>query len=269
MTPLARYAVWVSLALVGCFGETPDDEGYLVDPTEGSETGEESQGFVSPDDHGPLNECDSFMQSCPDGEKCVSYSSTGGNWDAFHCVAIMGDQAPGEPCTYGGVIEATDDCDATSACWNMHEVDGELVGTCNVFCTGTPDNPVCPMGTSCSSNGAGIPSYCVPTCDPVAQDCGPELGCYASADAFNCVVSSTNLPAGEPCGYINDCAPGLICMSSEVIPSCNGSACCTLYCDVGLGDAQCDAIPGTGCMPYFDGMAPSGYEHVGVCSVSP
>src|SRR5262245_54015313 len=64
-----------------------------------------------------LSECDPFAMDCPDAEKCVPFSSTGTNWDANHCVPVTGTSAAGEPCTYGGVVEATDDCDANTICW--------------------------------------------------------------------------------------------------------------------------------------------------------
>jgi hypothetical protein len=215
------------------------------------------------------DECDSYLQNCPVGEKCVPYGSDGGEWDAFKCVSIMGEQAPGEPCSYGGVVEASDDCDATSGCWNVQNVDGEPIGTCHLFCAGTPDDPVCPPGSSCTISGDESPAYCVAICDPVAQDCEPGLGCYhAGSTGFQCFLSAQNLPAGEPCGYLDDCAPGLVCLDASVLPTCNGAACCSTFCDLGLGDAQCDAIPGTSCVPFYqEGTAPPEYEHVGVCIV--
>ena len=57
-------------------------------------------------------------------------------------------------------------------------------------------------------------------------------------------------------------------MMAEVLPDCQGSGCCTPFCEVMLGDAQCDAVPGTSCVPFWEeGLAPEGYEHIGVCVV--
>ena len=58
-----------------------------------------------------------------------------------------------------------------------------------------------------------------------------------------------------------------MCLTAEVIPNCNGSACCGAFCDTNLGDGPCEAAtPGTVCADFFeDGSAPPGYEHVGVC----
>lgn len=204
-------------------------------------------------------DCDPLLQDCPVGEKCVPYGSTGGNWDDSKCVTVMGEQAPGEPCIYGGVVEATDNCDANSGCWN---VDEEMIGTCYAFCLG--ENLECPPESECWY-GSGSIAYCVPTCDPLAQDCDAGFGCYWG-NGFSCFFTPGELALGEPCGFINDCAPGLVCLTAEVLPVCEGSACCGAWCNLALGDAPCEVMPGTTCQPFFeDGMAPPGYEHVGLC----
>jgi hypothetical protein len=274
---LHRHAALLSLMLTGC--GTPrlplDSQG---DESSGSTSSTESESstseatfsvtFVPSNDHEVIPSCNEFTQDCPDGEKCVPYASHGNNWDAFKCVPVMGDQATGEPCTYGGITEATDDCDELSGCWNVRDVEGAALGTCHAFCMGTADDPVCPEGSSCTLSGSGVPAYCIPICDPVAQDCGPGLGCYFGGSGFQCAFSLQNIPAGDPCGYINDCAPGLLCLNGEVLPACNGSACCVLFCNLDLGDAQCSATPGTTCQPYYENnTAPPGFEHVGICIV--
>jgi hypothetical protein len=258
-------------------GQGPsDDETTAEGPTDSGDTTTSTTSTTTTTTTGPLfveegdlppGACDSFAQDCPEGEKCVPYASSGGNWDALKCVPVMGDQPPGEPCVYGGIVDATDDCDATSTCWDVQLVDDELVGTCYSFCTGAPDAPECPPLSACTISGSGVINICIPTCDPIGQDCGPGLACYWRG-GFYCIFTSMNIPTGEPCGYINDCAPGNMCTSAEHTPDCEGSACCTAFCDVNLGDAQCDAVPGTVCVPFFEeGEAIPGYEHVGVCIV--
>ena len=221
--------------------------------------------FVPTDgDFGAPSECDPFMQDCPDGEKCVPYGSTGGNWDADKCVPVTGSGVPGDPCTYGGVVEATDDCDATSHCWDVMDVDGMAVGVCTPFCTGTPDDPICGPGTSCLIANEGSINLCIATCDPLLQDCGPGLACFWANNGFNCIFTTQDIPLGEPCGFINDCAAGLGCLTADVLPNCNGSACCGSWCSVSEM-AACPTM-GTECAPFFEeGMAPPGYEDVGVC----
>jgi hypothetical protein len=282
-----RPAVLLALALLACgppkFGSASDessDGGTSGEPssestssestssestteteTSTSESGEPT--FVPELDTVIVNECDLQAQDCPVGEKCVPYASTGSTWDASKCVPVMGDQPPGEPCSYGGVVEATDDCDATSFCWDVQDIDGELIGICRAFCIG--EDLECPPGSVCWYHDGAL-SFCIPTCDPLAQDCGAGLGCFWANNGFNCIFTTQDLALGEPCGYINDCAAGLGCLTAEVFPACAGAACCGAWCDVALGDAPCEIMPGTVCEPFFeDGMAPPGYEQVGVC----
>lgn len=222
-----------------------------------------TQGFVPDEDFGGVSECDPFMQDCPEGEKCVPYGSTGGNWDANKCVAVTGDGAEGDTCTYGGVVEATDDCGDGLHCWDVMDVDGMAVGVCTAFCTGTADNPSCAPGTSCLIANDGSINLCVTQCDPLLQDCGSGLACFWANGNFNCIFTTQDIPLGEPCGFINDCIAGTGCLTAEVMPNCNGSACCGSYCD--LSDPTCPQA-GTECSSFFEeGMAPPGYENVGVC----
>jgi hypothetical protein len=215
-------------------------------------------------DYGQISQCDPFAQDCPEGEKCVGYASVGGSWDANKCVPILGDGQAGDPCTYGGTVESTDDCDAESFCWKVMDVEGEPVGVCTEFCQGDPDEPECPIGTQCFLAYDGSINLCLPSCDPVLQDCEPGLACYWSGSGFACSLTTVDVALGDPCGFINDCAAGLGCMPAELLPDCFGSACCASYCSLMVG-AAC-AQPGTECSAFFEeGMAPLGYEDVGVC----
>jgi hypothetical protein len=218
---------------------------------------------------GPIG-CDSFEQDCIEGEKCVPYASTGTYWDGNMCVPVMGEQPAGEPCIYSGKVESTDDCDATSFCWDVQDVEGELVGTCRPICTGTEDSPECPEGSQCLLASDGVIFLCISTCDPILQDCEEGFACYWGNTAFNCLLSTQGIPTGEPCGFIDDCAGGNNCTSGELLPSCLGSACCSPFCPLGVGDQACEVLPGTTCAPFFEeGAAPPGYEDVGVCLVPP
>jgi hypothetical protein len=265
-----RYAAWLSL-LAACGAETLpiDPQGEESSSTSSSESGSSNDDLYVPEIDFSTPPCDAFAQDCPDGEKCVHYSTTGdGNFDAKKCVPVTGNQAPGEPCTYGGTAAATDDCDETGACSDVHEIDGELVGTCLAFCMGTAGDPECPPGSNCTLCANGCPNLCAFACDPLAQDCDPGLACYWASNGFGCMFTMQNIPAGEPCGFVNDCAAGLGCLPADVLPACDGSACCSAFCNVDLGDLQCEAVPGTVCEPFFEeGMAPPGNELVGVCIV--
>ncbi|MFV8749927.1 ribulose phosphate epimerase [Nannocystaceae bacterium ST9] len=213
--------------------------------------------------------CDVWAQDCAEGEKCVAYDSSGSDtWDAYKCVPVLGDQHAGEPCTSTGIVESTDDCDASSYCFDTTEIDGQLVGTCYTQCMGSLSEPTCPATTECAISDSAALVLCIPTCDPLVQDCGAGKGCYWANDSFNCVVTTEDLPTGAPCGFINDCAPGNLCVDGSSLPSCEGSACCTHYCDLQLGDAGCADQPETLCVAFFEqGMAPPEYVNVGVCVI--
>lgn len=233
-----------------------------------TETGEDSMTFVPDGNDDAPFDCDMLLQDCPEGEKCVH---TGDPGDFGHvCVPVTGSQAAGDPCVYGGAGNPVDDCDADSVCWNVVEVEGEEVGTCVPFCSGTYDSPECPPEHSCLISSEATIVLCQPTCDPLIQDCNEGQGCYWDFQSvFTCVPTTQDLPLGEPCGFINDCAAGLICLNTEVLPTCDGSACCGTYCDLQQGDAPCEAaMPGTVCTAFFEeGMELEGFENVGVCLV--
>jgi hypothetical protein len=234
---------------------------------DGTSETEDDLGFIPVDPDSLVEDCNIILQDCPDGEKCVVYSSDGGGFDANQCVPVMGDQQVGEACHWD-LYTGIDDCDASSMCWDVMDVDGELLGECVPFCTGSPDEPECPPTYSCVITSNESLSFCIQDCDPVLQNCGEGLGCYWTVGHFSCVFTADELPVGEPCGYINDCAPGNFCAPAALLPDCAEATCCTNFCDVTLGDSQCDALPGTLCMPFFEeDVTPPGYEDVGVCIV--
>jgi hypothetical protein len=171
---------------------------------------------------------------------------------------------PGDPCIYSGTLDALDDCGAETHCWDVVAFDGEVLGTCTEFCQGTPDDPICPMGSYCVIGGHGSISLCIDACDPVLQDCSPGLACFYAENAFGCFVTTQDIPLGEPCGFINDCVGGLVCMFADVLPkTCAGPKCCASFCS--LSDPLCPQM-GTQCTAFFDANAgPAGYEDVGVC----
>jgi hypothetical protein len=206
-------------------------------------------------------DCDTFQQDCPEGEKCVPYASRGGGWDAEKCVYVLGDQQPGEACVYAGPIEATDDCDATSICWE---------GICTAMCTGSEAMPMCPLPTSCVLSGDGVLALCLADCNPLLQDCPPEHGCYWAGEDFVCVQTIPDpLAPAQPCAGLDECAVGSMCIDAVILPNCPGLGCCTPFCDI-EAPGQCDAIPGTSCVSFWDGTEPvPGYENVGVCIIPP
>ena len=208
--------------------------------------------------------CDTWNQDCPTGEKCVPYGSTGENWDATKCVIVEGDGAPGDPCTYGGTSEATDNCDEESYCWDVELVEDTLTGVCRAFCQGTPDNWMCDEGQTCLIANNGDVTLCIAACDPLLQDCAPGQGCSWTGSDFACVFTSPGPELGEPCGFINDCPPSTMCLGADATPNCMGSACCVEFCDVTAPDPCPD--PQLECLAYYTELeAPVGLEDVGVC----
>jgi hypothetical protein len=231
---------------------------------DGDDTGTPTtQGFVPDEDIGGASSCDPWAQDCPETEKCVAYASAGGTWDANKCVPVNGDGQAGDPCMYAGAVESTDDCGIESWCW---DVSAEGVGTCTPFCMGSPDNPQCEPGTACSIANNGSINLCLLGCNPLLQDCPVDgTSCFWDGGNFVCANATQDIPAGEPCGFINDCVGGTICLAPEAFPSCNGASCCGEFCD--LADPTC-TIGGTECTAFFEeGTAPPGYEDVGVCVV--
>ncbi|PRQ03196.1 hypothetical protein ENSA7_53360 [Enhygromyxa salina] len=236
------------------------------DASEGtSEPSAESSGFV-PTDEGDLPpDCSVFEQDCGEGEKCVPWIDPDGSpWLGFTCVPVLGEQGVGEPCTLD-FEDSSDDCDAASSCFSFSIFDGVGAGQCHAFCTGSGDDPMCPPSHTCLiGNGYPGPVLCIPQCDPLAQDCGEELGCYWFGSFFSCAASNGAGPA-EPCAVFTDCGAGNVCVEGDRIPSCD-RACCSIFCALSLGDVPCAELPGTSCQSYFQpGTAPPGYEDLGVC----
>jgi hypothetical protein len=228
---------------------------------DGDPTSTTATTFVPTDDLMGANSCDPWAQDCPDGEKCAAWAMSD-TWDSNKCVPLMGDGQTGDECTYGGAAQGTDNCDVGFMCYYTN---AEGVGTCVPLCTGSPDNPMCPESFNCSISNDGSLLLCLYSCDPLLQDCQQDgAGCFWDGSLFNCDPAG-DLLEGDPCGYINDCSPGHLCLEAEALPSCQGSACCSGFCD--LNEPQCQ-ITGTECIAFFDeGTAPPGLEDTGVCAL--
>ena len=217
-------------------------------------------GFV-PEDVAAQNTCDPWAQDCPEGEKCAAWNSGSGTWDANKCVPLTGTGQEGDDCTYDGAALGTDTCDVGFMCYYT---DAEGLGSCIPLCTGDPDNGQCPAGYNCSISNDGSLLLCVYSCDPLLQDCSEGNGCFWDGAFFNCDPAG-DIPTNEPCGFINDCLPGHVCLGSESLPSCAGSACCAGFCD--LSQPNC-TVADTECIAFFEeGTAPPGLENTGVCAL--
>jgi len=229
-----------------------------------------SHDFIALADLPSDEDCDTFAQNCPDGEKCVPWASGGGGaWDSAKCVNVTGDGAPGEPCTapQGGVA-GIDDCAFGSICWN---VDENKHGTCVAQCTGTGDHPVCPPAHDCYIAALPIINLCFPWCHPLLDDCGGTDLCIPNGDSFVCVLdaSGDEGQTNDPCEFANSCDKGLFCLASAAAsaacdPQANG--CCQPFCQ--LPDGPCPN-PDQLCLPWYDPMLPipPGYEDLGFCAI--
>ena len=205
--------------------------------------------YAGPSDWWGPAECDVFFQDCPDGEKCVSYSSFGDALDAQKCVPVLGNGQPGDPCISSGIVEATDDCGQNSYCWAAGDT-----GICVEMCQGTLDAPTCSMG-ECSVEDDFL-ALCLPTCDPVLQDCVQGLGCHWFNEHFTCTPTA-DVALGEACDTVDDCAAGLTCLNADMLPNCGGVGCCASYCEVDA--AQPCPQMGTECVSF--------QGNLGVCAL--
>ncbi len=227
-------------------------------------------GIFVPDPDGGLGvECDLFTQNCPAGEKCTPWANDGGGaWNSTRCSPIAEEPGePGDPCVVeGSNVSGIDSCDLGAMCWYVDPKTNE--GRCSALCTGDESNPRCDdPSASCTFGADGVLYLCLPTCDPVAQDCPPEHACYSVSQVFTCVPDGPEEAgaAGDPCQFINGCEEGTGCVSSDLVPGCERSVgCCTAYCD--LGDEMPPCLPGQECVAWFDREhVPPGFEHVGFC----
>jgi hypothetical protein len=242
-----------------------------VDPTADDDSSGGGAGFVDAIDAGTMSECDPWEQDCPAGDKCVPYRSPQGTtWDANRCVPVVANpKSVGEECfEMGGSQSGEDDCDATSTC--NYIVDG--IGVCVEMCTGSAAAPVCSANdTSCNIDNDGTRNLCTPRCDPLLQDCpdNSRMTCLigSAGDEFTCELGwgEEGIAVGEACVFDNACLNGNFCLYvPEALPGCEGSGCCTPYCETTDDCTQ----PDTECLPYFDPMnVPPGFENLGYCAL--
>jgi len=153
-------------------------------------------------------------------------------------------------------------------CWGVDPETNE--GRCIAMCGGTEDEPVCDdADTLCVVANEGVLNLCMQVCDPVLSDCPPAEVCSRGSDGFTCAPAFGAPPAvGAPCGVIDLCENGSMCMSAaEYGPGCGGAeyGCCSAFC---YTDQAFDCPePEHECEPYPEGAAPAGYETLGLCRI--
>ena len=229
------------------------------DPSSGDVPGETSGGstgcsFIC-ETTGSMGgqECDNFAQDCADGEKCVAWAEGGGgSWNATKCVKVTGSGQHGDVCmTEGGGTSGIDDCDKGVMCWN---VDENNAGTCVALCTGSAEAPKCIDNLPCTIANEGVLNLCLPSCDPLLQDCPGDDLCIPNGDNFVCVLDASGEEgqAHDVCEFANACDKGLVCLdtmgaSSECDPAAAG--CCEPFCE--FPDGACPAADQQ-CVQWFD-----------------
>jgi hypothetical protein len=159
-----------------------------------------------------------------------------------------------------------DNCDLGSMCWYLDGLDGVCVSQCS----GSLEAPMCPDHTHCVQSSDATITLCLPNCDPLAQDCVRGT-CLPWNDFFECGPSTAppGTVHGDPCESLNACPPGLVCVEASAHTSCASAiGCCSTACDLTVPDPCPSLDPNQICEPWFrPGMAPAGYEHVGVCGI--
>ena len=167
--------------------------------------------------------------------------------------------AAGEPCEYGSPT-TTDTCEPWSYCWDR--VDGDVgedevgKGRCRSYCD--EDHP-CPDDFACL--GVGDFRLCLPECDPLAPTCESESGCYGPNPVPHCSPAGTG-HAGDPCIEFDECAPGLACITANVLPDCESEGCCTPWCSIS------DPQPCGGSEECLSVQLPD-YPELGICGTEP
>jgi len=259
---------------LGMSGGEVMDTGGSDGPGDSSGGPPPGEGFIeTPDGGGATNECDQWVQDCPEGEKCMPWANDGGSaWNSTRCSPVSDDPGQiGDECTVDGSgVSGLDDCDVGSMCYY---VDPETnIGQCVGMCFGAPEAPLCDPGFACSNPNNGVLTLCRPTCDPLLQDC-TNAACLPAAgnDAFVCIVDASGEAgaAGDPCEFLNACDPGNACLDASAVEGCKAAGCCSEFCDI--TDADPDGFcsgAGSTCQAWFEeGEAPPTYMHVGVCAL--
>lgn len=148
------------------------------------------------------------------------------------------------------------------------------MGTCTAMCTGSARAPICPDMSPCPIASRGTLNLCIPSCDPLVQDCAAGKACYPINDGFLCFedASEGGGAANAPCEFINVCAAGLMCADVAFVGAgCPGGStgCCTPFCEFPGGACP---NPDQSCVQFYDPMDvpinPPNAAAIGVCGLA-
>lgn len=212
-------------------------------------------------------ECEPIQQDCPEGQKCTAVAKAEGTpWDYNTCVPVQGEGVAGDPCdVQDNKYSGFDNCGKGLLC--MFTDQAGMGGICIEFCDVAMS---CPMtGAACEIYNEGVLPICLPACDPLIQDCPEGQACYQGAAGFACfknVAPPDKGGQGSECKSVNICQGGYHCADAALLPDCAGEGCCTAFCAVSEGDANCP--DGLMCLPFFaEDEPPPEYADVGICSI--
>jgi hypothetical protein len=170
---------------------------------------------------------------CASGRKCTDFMGNS------RC-APDGTVPEGGACTSADGI---DDCAAGSLCRD---------GVCTRICAVGSGECNCSRVSSLFTDQDDI-GVCVPSCDPIGQDCPAGQGCYIAGDPLTVCAGAGMVPVGESCQFVNSCAPGSSCAFQYQDRS---EPECIAHCAV--GSASCG--PNAQCVQASDQSAT-----IGVC----
>jgi hypothetical protein len=283
-----RYALSLTLTcsalVLGCSdtqdtttkSETPTTEPVGNTSSSSSTTSSDSETGEDPTEGEELGQCDPWLQDCPDGFKCMAFAPEDEPvFTGNKCTPVASNpKQVGDPCKVeGGWWTGIDDCDYGLACWNINHADN--TGQCVPLCTGNEDSYSCPQQKDlCVFWVPGIAHVCLPSCDPLLQDCDPGQACNPNwatlGQDFVCgpEYSFDEGQVFDPCEFSNACDPGLMCWDSVSAIECdqNSQGCCLPFCDLTKPDCTGQ---GAECVSFYDLLggepAPPHFADVGLC----
>ena len=202
----------------------------------------------------PHEYCDYHDELCPEGTKC-SFDGTFSESACFDLVPTP--DMLGEPCEPSDNFPGgMDSCGYELLCWEE---------SCVPFCGG--EDFYCPSGYRCTWCQECALGICIPSCDPLIQDCQEGDTCAPNDGDFTCVLdASGDMGAyGDTCEFLNSCDPGLTCVDAAYVPKCEAANCCSPFCDLDSPKCPDDNLE---CIPWYEeGQAPPGNEVVGLCGL--
>ena len=260
-------------------GETSGTDAQSTFPNTGMNDQTDSGGLDGADGPDPMGECLVWeTEACGDGQKCMPWSDNPDRIpDAYRCCPAQGTGVVDDSCTiseYDG--SCLDSCENGTMC--VLDDPDNLGGVCRPFCN--PSAPDCSPDDTCKAFFEALPAVpnvplCMPKCNPLLQNCAqgtwnciPDSPTPSGQSGFICVPP----PPGnekqlfDACALANDCAPGLVCLTQDRVPGCTFSSCCSAFCDLSAGDADCRALHPD--MVCIDWMSPSPeWSDVGACGI--